>query len=125
MGIFGKAILTFSALFLSIGTCLYDFDFRHVRNPDWPAHARFHAAAYALSNAAMGLVAVTCLWLLPSGETLAFILMTIPALVFFVSAAVRGASWQADGEKLWHRLPVSAWMTLAYTALNSLAFTFF
>lgn len=117
----GQILLTIAALSLVILTPFYDFDRRHVFHPTWPGHARYHAAAYTITNMGIGTLGAALAWLYPDFKWLVLGLITWPGIVMVLSALIPGVSAYADGEKSLWRLPVSLWGTLFYLGLCAAA----
>lgn len=51
----GKILLSFSALATAMGPFIADFNETHVKNPNWPPHARFHNGQTMSMGAVCGL----------------------------------------------------------------------
>ena len=80
----GRTLLTLSALSLSFGAYLADFNETHVLNPNWPPHARFHNGQTMSLGLLLGLSAVYYAWRpLPSKRTAADSLFTAALLGSF------------------------------------------
>lgn len=117
MILLGRMILSALALLQLFATLCYDFDKRHVFHKDWPPHARFHAAAFALLNAALAIFSIWILWCRFELAWVAAILLALGSSVMFVAAIFPGVSIMADGERSIGRLPISLWMSGAYLVL--------
>jgi hypothetical protein len=55
---YGKALLTLSALMQILGPFLADFNHTHVKNPRWPPHAKFHNGQTMSMGLALGLASL-------------------------------------------------------------------
>lgn len=122
----GKALCIFSAFTYGILTALIDiFDPHHLRNPDWPGHARFHLL-WLISAGAIG--AITSIYLFWTATPRSLERIRTGALVGamhlggFFSAAIfkipAGAEYDADGRVLFGFLPPAALhLTLSATLL--------
>ena len=94
-----QLLLTGAAVGTIAGTARADLNRTHVLNPDWPPHARFHAAAGWGSVAGAQLLALWLLWR-PSREpaerdvavTTAALLPAIAWTPFFAALATPGTA---------------------------------
>lgn len=121
--LFGASLLSLLAISSILGTALADFRTNHIFNPEWPAHARFHAAAFALMNMSLGAVALVLLWWSPFGwrESVEVVGILFAVMVFTFLAAiwVPGVTAVADKEeRIWKNQPISVWMTMAFGLLT-------
>jgi len=57
-----KGLLTFSAISHILGPFVADFNETHVRNPNWPPHARFHNGQTMSMGAGLGLLILHYTW---------------------------------------------------------------
>lgn len=117
-----NAILLFCAVVVLFGSLVAEFRENHVFNERWPAHARFHCVAYALTNAGIGAICVVLLVAdATSGSRIA--LVTAIALLLLIdattlgSSAVRGVSPVGDGERVTWGWPSSYWITSGHLGL--------
>ncbi|MBI1861917.1 MAG: hypothetical protein HYR96_13465 [Deltaproteobacteria bacterium] len=113
----GRILLTILALVQSLATPVYDFDRRHIFNPGWPGHARYHAAAFVFLNMGVGFVALWLIWGHPDLTREAAVLLALSSLVMFLAAGVPKVVIQADGERLILGHPVSSWMAGVFLVL--------
>ncbi|MDC0749643.1 hypothetical protein [Polyangium mundeleinium] len=109
----GKALCILSAFTYGLLTALIDvLDPHHLRNPDWPGHARFHLL-WLISGGALGaLVSIYLFW---TATPRSFGRIRTGALLgalhiggFFVAALFKnaaGAAFDADGRVLFGFLP--------------------
>lgn len=51
-----------SALILTVIIPTFELNSTHLTNPDWPPHARLHEAWQLLTNAAISMIALGCVW---------------------------------------------------------------
>jgi hypothetical protein len=58
----GQVLLSLSLVGTAVGTVLADWNRSHVFNPDWPPHARFHAAAFVLATVGLSLLGLWLVW---------------------------------------------------------------
>lgn len=113
-----RCLFIFLAVIGSLATLRLDFDRLHVFNPEWPAHARFHAAAYAILNTLCCLVALFLAAFMPLGKLsvqLSGCLLIIVALTFFLALIVPGTSPVASpNERKFKNTPISVWMAAVF-----------
>ena len=114
----GRVILSGLAFFQVVATPFYDFDRRHVFNPAWPPHARYHAAALTLLHMALGALSLWLLWLRPELTVLAALLLSFSSAVTLTAALVPGVSRYADGDRSFFGHPISLWMMALYLLLT-------
>lgn len=65
----GKILITVVALWVTIGSYIFDWNHTHIYNPQWPPHAKFHNAQTMLLGTLLGLTSLWLLWS-PGGEVL-------------------------------------------------------
>lgn len=58
----GRLILTLISLEAAIGPFIADYNETHVRNPNWPPHARFHNGQTMSMGAVLGLTTLYFTW---------------------------------------------------------------
>lgn len=58
-----KLIITFCIALYALGVPLLEINATHVFNPDWTPHARIHEVWQLLTNTAIGLFCLWCLWI--------------------------------------------------------------
>ena len=95
MKLTGEILITLALVVTTLGSLIHDWNKTHVFNPEWTAHARFHAASGVAINFALGLLG---LGLLARGgfdnqETL-LLCALIPVIAwgsFFVAILVPGS----------------------------------
>lgn len=112
----GKTLCVLSAVTYGLLTALIDvIDPHHLRNPDWPGHARFHLL-WLISGGAIG--ALTSIYLFATATPRTFSRVRMGALLgaihlggFFLAALLKpaaGAEFDADGRVLFGFLPPAA-----------------
>lgn len=91
---------------------------------NWPAHARFHCAAYGLTNMGTGIICLVIFTSInfQSPQSLVPVLIGISLLllvdlIMLGTSAVPGVSAIADGEKVMHSWPISYWMTVIHLGM--------
>jgi hypothetical protein len=58
----GLILLSFPAVFMTVGSFVADFNETHVYNPRWPPHARFHNGQTMSMSVALGAAALYYTW---------------------------------------------------------------
>ena len=58
----GRILISFSALGISLGAFVFDYDETHVLNPRWPPHARFHNGQTMSLGVMLAAAGLYCLW---------------------------------------------------------------
>ncbi len=121
ISVWGQYLLTLAGVSLTLLSPIYDFDRRHVFHPKWPAHARYHAAAYTLTNMGFGALGLWITWAKPEWKWLAIGILSWPGIVMILASMFPGVSSYAEGEKSFLKLPVSLWGTFFYLGLCAIA----
>jgi hypothetical protein len=57
-----RILMTITAVALTIGPAVADFNKTHATNPLWPPHARFHVVWQVLTNSSLCLMMLYILW---------------------------------------------------------------
>ena len=119
-----QILLIISALVAVFGSWTAEFRDNHVFNQDWPAHARFHCAAYGLTNIGIGIICLVIFTRVnfQSAHSLVPVLIGISLLllmdlIMLGTIAIPGVSAIADGEKVMHSWPISYWITALHLGL--------
>jgi hypothetical protein len=122
----GRLLLSFVAVFWSVGALAADFNATHVFNPAWSPHARFHAAFQAVLSLGTAAVALAQLWTYAPATLRAGAALTVSyPLTFFVVAGVPGVAF-SDPDLPGYRLAgvpgqlVMALVTLVVAAVGFL-----
>jgi len=92
-----------SAIILSVLLPVFELNSTHITNPAWPAHARLHEAWQLLTNAAISLFALGCVWTgsAPRIGISLSLLISLSFLVAWVLGPTYGGSMlQTDGTQL-------------------------
>jgi hypothetical protein len=117
-------ILAVVGAIVVLGAIPAEINRAHVFNPEWPPHAKFHAATYAVMNLAAGLAAEALLWVAPRVRVVSGVaagLLAAVQLALLVGCAFPGASARAEGEPVLLRVPIALWIALALLALTLVA----
>ncbi|MEM9485809.1 MAG: hypothetical protein AAGA83_19190 [Cyanobacteria bacterium P01_F01_bin.116] len=119
-----QILLVMSALVVVFGSWAAEFRDNHVFNQNWSAHARFHCAAYGLTNVGIGIICLVIFTSInfhpPQSPTLVLIgisLLLLVDLTMLGTSVVPGVSAIADGEKVMHSWPISYWMTVVHLGI--------
>ena len=57
-----RILMTITAIALTIGPAVADFNKTHATNPLWPPHARFHVVWQVITNSSLCLMILYILW---------------------------------------------------------------
>lgn len=119
MKLTGEILITLALVVTTLGSLIHDWNKTHVFNPEWTAHARFHAAAGVAINFALGLLG---LWLLCRGgfddQRTLFVCALIPVIAwgsFFVAIVVPRAKAEDHPGQIPRLLGMPVNMVLAGT----------
>ncbi|MEM9218241.1 MAG: hypothetical protein AAGD25_28350 [Cyanobacteria bacterium P01_F01_bin.150] len=116
-----QTLLITSALVAVFGSWAAEFRDNHVFNPDWPAHARFHCAAYGLTNISIGIICLVIFigigFQSSTPVLIGVALLLLEDLIMLGTSVVPGVSAMADGEKEMYGWPMSYWMTLIHMGI--------
>ena len=119
-----QILLVISALVVVFGSWAAEFRNNHVFNQNWPTHARFHCAAYGLTNMGIGIICLVIFTSInfqssqsPVPVLIGISLLLMVDLTMFGTSAVPGVSAIADGEKVMHSCPISYWMTMIHLGM--------
>jgi hypothetical protein len=121
----GECLLALLSLFSAVGTVWADFRSNHIFNPEWPAHARFHAVLYALMNIGCSILALCLILFHPFGRRpsviMAVVLLALLGTTLFLALLIPGVSSVAyEKEIQWKGVAISLWMGIGFLALTSL-----
>ena len=119
-----RILFIFLGSFSAVATLLSDFNRLHIFNPNWPPHARFHAAAYAILNILGSLLAAFLALKEPFGNASLYFaasLLFLSVFTFFLALAVPGTSPVASSAErhMWN-IPVSVCMAGVFALLVAL-----
>lgn len=121
----GQVILVALSALSAVGTYLGDFDKHHIFNSRWSDHARFHAAAYAILNIQLALLALVLCAFTPFGFRVSLqlgsVILLIMGITLFLAATVRGTSPIAGPhERIWAKVPLALWINVVYLGVLAL-----
>ena len=66
----GRALISLTSLVTAVGPYKADWNETHVKNPDWPPHAKFHNGQTMSLGLALGVTSLWQLWRRPTRESL-------------------------------------------------------
>ena len=100
---FSTASVGLSAIIFAVLIPALELNSTHLTNPDWPSHARLHEAWQLLTNAAISVFALGCVWTARAPRTGISLALMIcaPFLAAWALGSVYGGSMlHTDGTQI-------------------------
>ena len=100
---FVTASVGLSAVIFTVLIPLLELNSTHLTNPDWPSHARLHEAWQLLTNAAISMLALGCVWTARApriGISLALTICASFLIAWALGSVYGGSMLHSDGTQI-------------------------
>lgn len=100
---FATASVGLSAIVFTVLIPVLELNATHLTNPDWPSHARLHEAWQLLTNAAISVLALRCVWTDRApriGMSLALVICASFLAAWALGSVYGGSMLHSDGTQM-------------------------